>query len=181
MSLRHALLGLLAEAPMSGYDLTKRFEHSLGRIWPARHNQIYTELNKLLDEGLITLADYGPRGRKIYTIAAAGLTACRAWLTAETDGIDRSMRFEPLLRLNFVWLLEPPEAETVLSREEAYYREQAAWLGEQFALLPADETDAVVAARRCVGETGQRFYSDLAEACARLRSALTPSAGSPSR
>ncbi|MBA3728896.1 MAG: PadR family transcriptional regulator, partial [Actinobacteria bacterium] len=44
MSLRHALLGLLAERPMSGYDLTKVFDSSLAYVWSAKHSQIYPEL-----------------------------------------------------------------------------------------------------------------------------------------
>jgi len=167
MSLRHALLGLLAEAPMSGYDLTKRFEHSLGRVWPARHNQIYTELKGLLDDGLIALADYGPRGRKIYALTDAGLQACRTWL-ADEPAVDRSMRFEPLLRLNFVWLLDPGEAAAVLEREAAFYRAEADRLTDQCALLPEDD-DGPVPARRAAGTIGARFYRDMAEACAGLR------------
>ena len=35
MSLRHGLLGLLAEGPASGYDLARRFSEALGSVWPA--------------------------------------------------------------------------------------------------------------------------------------------------
>ena len=35
MSLKHALLGLLADAPASGYELTKQFELSLANVWNA--------------------------------------------------------------------------------------------------------------------------------------------------
>jgi len=37
MSLRHAVLGLLAEGPASGYDLAQRFQQVLGAVWPAKH------------------------------------------------------------------------------------------------------------------------------------------------
>ena len=47
MSLRHALLGLLAEHPASGYELTKQFERSLAHVWSAKHSQIYPELAKM--------------------------------------------------------------------------------------------------------------------------------------
>lgn len=33
MSLRHAVLGLLAESPASGYDLMKMFNASLANVW----------------------------------------------------------------------------------------------------------------------------------------------------
>src|SRR5438093_632739 len=47
MSLRHALLGLLADHPMTGYDLTRTFDRSLANVWPASHSQIYPELARL--------------------------------------------------------------------------------------------------------------------------------------
>ena len=52
MSLRHALLDLLAGEPMSGYDLARLFSVSLGNVWPAQHSQIYPELAKLSADGL---------------------------------------------------------------------------------------------------------------------------------
>ena len=47
MSLRHALLGLLADRPYSGWQLLKHFEGSLAYAWPALHSQIYPELARL--------------------------------------------------------------------------------------------------------------------------------------
>lgn len=180
MSIRNALLGLLAEAPMSGYDLTKRFEHSLGRVWPVRHNQIYTELKQLAADGLIDLTAYGPRGRKIYSLTESGLAACRDWLRARPESIERSMRFEPLLRMNFLWLLDAPEAGAILKREAAHYRDQAAWLKDQVAKLPDDGADAAIVARRAVGLIGARLYGDIAESCQALEKTLNdaPGAGS---
>ena len=72
MSLRIAALGLLAEYPGSGYDLLKRFEHSMANVWPATQSQLYGELNKLADGGLIEVSDIGPRGRKEYRVTPAG-------------------------------------------------------------------------------------------------------------
>src|ERR1700691_5333418 len=71
MSLRHALIGLLAEQPASGWDLTRRFEDLLGTVWPAGHPQIYGELRKLEADGFIQLDSEGPRRRKTYRAIAA--------------------------------------------------------------------------------------------------------------
>src|SRR3954454_8994650 len=80
MSLRHGLLGLLAEGPASGYDLTRRVSETLGPIWPAQHPQIYAELNRLAEAGLIEVDSHGPRGRKAYRITNDGLAEVRRWL-----------------------------------------------------------------------------------------------------
>ena len=43
MSLRYAVLGLLARRPSTGYELTQTFDRSLRTSWHARHSQIYPE------------------------------------------------------------------------------------------------------------------------------------------
>jgi PadR family transcriptional regulator, regulatory protein AphA len=97
MSLRHAALGLLARAPASGYDLLKVFEASMANVWPATQSQLYGELNKLADAGLIEVTDVGPRGRKEYAITDAGRAELRRWLMSPQD--DPVFRSVQLLRV----------------------------------------------------------------------------------
>ncbi len=81
MSLRYAALGLLAQHPGSGYDLLKRFENSMANVWPATQSQLYGELNKLAEAGLIEVTDIGPRGRKEYRVTKAGREDLLRWMT----------------------------------------------------------------------------------------------------
>lgn len=120
MSLRHALIGLLAEQPASGWDLSQRFAEVLGSVWPAGHPQIYGELRKLLDDGLIEVESEGPRGRKAYRATEAGVAEVRRWLTS--GEVDHTLRVEPLLRSVFFWLMTPEELAAHLDREAAYFR-----------------------------------------------------------
>ncbi|MET7921363.1 PadR family transcriptional regulator [Streptomyces avermitilis] len=113
MSLRHALLGLLSERPASGYDLLKLFETSLATAWPATQSQIYTELTKLADTGLIKVAAEGPRGRKEYALTDEGLAELRHWLT-ETKP-QRNTRSDILLRVFFLGVLTPEQARDYLT------------------------------------------------------------------
>jgi DNA-binding PadR family transcriptional regulator len=124
MSLRHALLGLLAEQPASGWDLTHRFDEVLGSVWPAGHPQIYGELRKLEQEGLIEVDAEGPRRRKAYRVTEPGLNAVRHWLT--TVEVDHTMRLEPLLRSVFFWLMTPEQLSEHLDREASHYASVAA-------------------------------------------------------
>ena len=73
MSLRHALLGALADQPRSGYALLKHFEQSLAYAWPASHSQIYPELARLLEDGLIEESETGARRSRTYAITRSGL------------------------------------------------------------------------------------------------------------
>ncbi|WP_328524535.1 helix-turn-helix transcriptional regulator [Kribbella sp. NBC_00359] len=129
MSLRHGLLGLLAEGPASGYDLARRFTEVLGSIWPAQHPKIYAELGKLAAEGLVEVESEGPRRRKAYRITDAGVAEVKRWLT-EVD-VDHTMRLQPLLRSLFFWLMDTVDLQRHLQAEARYYRD----LAEQYRVL----------------------------------------------
>jgi DNA-binding PadR family transcriptional regulator len=97
VSLRIAALGLLARHPGSGYDLLKRFQKSMANVWPATQSQLYGELNKLADGGLIEVSDIGPRGRKEYRVTKAGHAELLRWITNPQD--DPPWRRPDLLRV----------------------------------------------------------------------------------
>lgn len=112
MSLKHAVLGLLADSPASGYDLMKLFNASLSNVWPATQSQVYGELTKLTTAGLAEVAAHGPRGRKEYAITDDGLAELRHWLVeVEPTGHPRH---DGLLRIFFLGLVTPLEAQTYL-------------------------------------------------------------------
>jgi len=120
MSLRHALLGALADRPRTGYALLKHFEQSLAYAWPASHSQIYPELARLREAGLIAQTDTGPRNSRTYSVTPDGRAEIRRWL-GETEP-DRRVRSDAALRTFFLWLLEPGEAREQLEGERAYWQ-----------------------------------------------------------
>ena len=120
MSLRHALLGALADRPRTGYALLKHFEQSLAYAWPASHSQIYPELARLHEAGLIAETDTGARNSRTYSVTADGMAEIRRWL-GETAP-DRRVRSDAALRTFFLWLLEPEEAALQLEAERDYWR-----------------------------------------------------------
>lgn len=85
MSLRHAILTALSEKPSSGLALTRRFDRSIGYFWEATHQQVYRELRKLEDEGLVRSIPQPPsRGnRKHFEVTAAGRSELVAWVDEE--------------------------------------------------------------------------------------------------
>ncbi|GAA4660964.1 PadR family transcriptional regulator [Streptomyces chumphonensis] len=83
MSLPHAILTALLEKPSSGLELTRRFDRSIGYFWTATHQQIYRELGKLEQAGLIRVlpAEAPTRGqRKEYEVLSAGREELTAWV-----------------------------------------------------------------------------------------------------
>ncbi|MFI9236419.1 PadR family transcriptional regulator [Streptomyces sp. NPDC053079] len=128
MSLRHAMLGLLANEPASGYDLMKSFETSLSNAWPATQSQVYGELAKLAKAGLLEVCAEGPRGRKEYAITQDGRAELHRWLTEPHP--DTARRSEALLRVFFLNHLTPLEAVTYLVGEAERAAGQRAALAE---------------------------------------------------
>jgi DNA-binding PadR family transcriptional regulator len=112
MSLKHAALGLLSRGPASGYDLLQTFHQSLSYVWPATQSQLYGELNKLAETGLVEVVAEGARGRKEYAITEAGLAELRQWLTEVDPAPVR--RNEMLLRVFFLNVVEPSAAREFL-------------------------------------------------------------------
>jgi DNA-binding PadR family transcriptional regulator len=157
------LLGLLAEQPASGWDLSRRFDDLLGSVWPAGHPQIYGELRKLTQDGLIAVASEGPRGRKDYTITDAGLAEVRHWL-ADSD-VDHTLRLEPLMRSVFFWLMTPQQLAAHLDREAAYYRGLATQYRQVADAKDRGEFGVSVQTKslRIAAEAGIRLTTALAE------------------
>lgn len=67
---------------MSGYDLAKNFDASIGFFWRASHQQIYRELGKLRDKGLVRseeITQSGKPNRIVHTITDEGKKALNDW------------------------------------------------------------------------------------------------------
>ena len=109
MSLRHALIGLLRERPASGYDLMQVFDKSLHQVWPATKSQVYAELAKLDEAGLITVTAEGPRGRREYAPTEQGLAELRHWMLETVP--DQIQRSETLLRVFLLGAVDRAQAK----------------------------------------------------------------------
>ncbi|MEV6280335.1 PadR family transcriptional regulator [Nocardia sp. NPDC051832] len=156
MSLRHAVLGMLAEGPASGYDLLQIFKDSLANVWPATQSQIYTELTKLAETGLIEVSDEGPRGRKEYTLTAAGLAEVRRWLTeTEPKPVARN---DMLLRVFCLGVLEHDQAHDYLSDIEDRMTKAGARLTELETSIEWDDDPFSIYGHIAL-EWGKRFYA----------------------
>lgn len=84
MAIAEAILVCLTERPMSGYDLAKNFDASIGFFWRASHQQIYRELGKLREKGFVESQEISQKGkpnRIVHTITADGRIALKSWST----------------------------------------------------------------------------------------------------
>ncbi len=84
MSVRNAILGLLAQQPRHGYELRAAFEALIGgdEIWNVKPAQIYATLSRLEEAGLVRQdsikQDNGPE-KRIYSLTTTGQSELAQW------------------------------------------------------------------------------------------------------
>ena len=59
MSIRQAMLAILEQGPMYGYQLRAEFEQRTGETWPLNIGQVYTTLTRLERDGLVEVVELG--------------------------------------------------------------------------------------------------------------------------
>ncbi len=74
--IRDAILHLLAEQPMHGYQVMQELSERSGGRWHPSAGSIYPTLQQLEDEGLVTAEDRD--GRKTFSLTEAGQAATTA-------------------------------------------------------------------------------------------------------
>ena len=85
---------------MTGYELAKTFDASLGFFWKADHQQIYRELSRLRERGHIQgreVVQSGKPNKLVYTLTPEGRAALRHW--AARPSIPPSIKDDLLVRL----------------------------------------------------------------------------------
>lgn len=100
MALGDAILACLTERPMTGYELAKTFDSSMGFFWKADHQQIYRELSKLRDRGHVQAREVvqsGKPNKLVYTLTPEGRAALRHW--AARPSVPASIKDDLLVRL----------------------------------------------------------------------------------
>lgn len=125
MSLKFAVLAALHEEPATGYDLTRNFRTRMANVWNASHQQIYRELSKMTEEGLLDVEEVPQESRpdrKLYRLSAAGTAALAAWL-AEPQG--RPSTRDPLLVKLFGGdLVDPQTLQAEIGRHRKNWQEE---------------------------------------------------------
>ncbi len=120
MALGDAILACLTERPMTGYELAKTFDSSIGFFWKTDHQQIYRELSRLRDRGYIQgreVVQSGKPNKLVYTPTADGRAAFRHW--AARPSTPPSIKDDLLVRLYALEAvdIEPLRAD-LMARQE---------------------------------------------------------------
>jgi DNA-binding PadR family transcriptional regulator len=137
------VLGLLSLGPRSGYDIKAVVDRSTRFFWAASYGQIYPELRRLEDEGLVEGEDAsnGARGRRVYKLTDAGRGALQEWLLGRETTIE--YRDESLLRLFFGDALPREQALQLLKGRKRGHDQYLEILREIAALPGGKDPDFV--------------------------------------
>ncbi|MEO7122248.1 MAG: PadR family transcriptional regulator [Lacisediminihabitans sp.] len=164
MSLRYALLALLRVGPLSGYELAKQFSQSVGHVWHAPDSQIYPELRKMQEAGLIEGEEQlrGERGtRRVYHVTEDGHRAFLDWMSGPMD--YQRVRDPAHMRAAYLEWAAPDAARAFLEAHIAQWQgELDQWEGElvridartnsmlmrRLEATPPEERDRTVAYKR---------------------------------
>jgi DNA-binding PadR family transcriptional regulator len=115
----YVILGFVRGEPRSGYEIKALVDNSTRFFWAASYGQIYPELKRLSEAGLIAGENLPTGGRKrtVYEITADGEEELRAWLRQPPHTFE--MRDEGLLKLFFADALPLEEALEILRSMKA--------------------------------------------------------------
>jgi PadR family transcriptional regulator AphA len=96
------ILGMLALGKTSGYDIKQIVDKSTRHFWAASYGQIYPELKRLEDQGLVVgrSEPTGGRARMVYELTENGRDALRGWLASDEEPLYE-LRDEGMLKLFF--------------------------------------------------------------------------------
>jgi DNA-binding PadR family transcriptional regulator len=162
----YVILGMLGWRPMSGYEIKSIVDNSTRFFWAASYGQIYPELRRLSQGGLIEgqARPHGGRKRNIYRLTPRGRKELRAWLA--TDPAVYQVRDEGLLKLFFAAATGGESAPATL---EAMRREHER-IVTQLRRIEAEGQPEGFA--RVVLGYGIEFHEWIARWCERTKAAL---------
>lgn len=151
MTLTHVsyvVLGMLNIGARSGYEIKAAVDRSARFFWTISPVQIYPELKRLEEGGLIASRDAsrGGRARRTYRLKAAGKRALADWLSSPEE-LTMEWRDSGLLRLFFADAVGPDQAVEHVRA----IRDRSEQLANQF------RSDVCPAAEQAREEHGQEF------------------------
>ena len=156
MALKYSILGLLHYQPMHGYRLKEHIERNFGHMWSINFGQIYPNLKKLKDDGLISMTEevcQGEKGppRKLYSITDKGREAFQQWLAGSPE---RGMLLRDPFLMRFVFFAfgeKDRSLEIIDDQVESWERQ----LGRRYANLAKWENAGVYV--RLMAKLGARM------------------------
>jgi DNA-binding PadR family transcriptional regulator len=133
--------GFRQGAPMTGGQLYAAAERSISRFWNLTRSQVYAELPRLEQAGLVaTVGHPGVRGAQRYRATAAGRRRFRQWMKAfvDTGPRDDQLRSPLMLAVFFGDYVEPERLAALLGEYRGQHQRGLAVANDMLAALADD-------------------------------------------
>ncbi len=136
MSVKHGILGILADGPRHGYELKTQFDGLTGGLWDLNVGQIYSTLERMRKDGLVALEESGEGAdeRKTYRVTDAGREELDGWLQAPPLR-PRPLRDEFFVQLGLLIDRNRPAALALINGVRRVHHLRLASLTRQKVLL----------------------------------------------
>ena len=166
----YVILGMLRLGRRTGYEIKSLVDVSTRFFWAASYGQIYPELSRLEELGLVRGKEDRSNGRrrKAYELTAAGKRALHDWLTSE-DELHIELRHEGALKFFFSDALTAEEQLALLRHTRATHER----IAEQLRAIEPESTTGKPPAPLLTLEFGIAYQEFLADWCARADDRLS--------
>lgn len=136
-TLEFAIVGLLRQKPQSGYDLRKTFTDTAMRHYSDSPGSIYPAVRRLQARGWIEAEPKDRRGREVFHLVPAGVSALTEWLAQDLTREDVVLRV-PELMLRFAFMDGNAPRSMAISFLEQFEREFSVYVAELCARFERD-------------------------------------------
>lgn len=137
--IRTALLALLEDEPMHGYEMIRRIDDRSGGRWKPSPGAVYPTLQQLADEGLVTVVEED--GKRVFSLTPEGVEAVAGLSDSDREPWTEEFGGHP------AWELKP------LMKQ----------VGMAAAAAMTGTPDQVERAKEVLNETRRKLYAILAE------------------
>jgi DNA-binding PadR family transcriptional regulator len=179
-----AILGLLKDRPMHGYQLSREVADQLGGLWKVSYGSLYPTLRRLERDGFVeatagtTTAGGGGRRKTVYRITEAGEAEfLRLLEEAPGDGQAEDARFR--VRVAFFRYLPPETRIRLMERRRAGLEDRLAGVNAAIRAASADDdryTLALMEHGRAATASDIAWLNELIQA-ERVRTSITAPRG----
>ena len=138
-----AILGVLKEQPMHGYELRHYLSFIVGHIWQLSYGTLYPALRRLEKRGDLTkqtIRDGKGPAKHVYALTAQGERSFLAMMAEVSSPTEISDPHKFTLRLIFFRYLTPEQRAAMLEQRLHFLKEQRESL-EEMAEIPSQGLD----------------------------------------
>lgn len=183
MSVRMALLTLVADGPRYGYQLRGEFEERTGGTWALNVGQVYTTLSRLTRDGLVAVdATTGGEDTRTYVATPAGRAAVAGWFATPVPRGEVAPREELAMKLALALATPGVDIRAVVQRQRVETLTALQQLTRAKLAIPVDAVARLLLLEsQLFAVEAEARWLDLVESVllARVRTAAAPPAPSP--